>query len=253
MRIVIIEDERLTAEDLKQTILDIDPAIQIIGMLKSVSEGVSWFENNPHPDLIFSDIELGDGLSFEILNNLRVPVIFCTAYNEYALDAFKANGVDYLLKPFTQKSVEQALSKFKNLLGVKQEDITRQYNSIKELLSASRSKQVSSLLIYQKDYVFPIKSCDIAVLKLENEIVSLITFDGTTYYPGKSLDELEGQLGEDFYRANRQYLINKNAVKKASSILSRKLSITLNVEVKDIITISREKSSSFLKWLSGNV
>lgn len=251
MKIVIIEDEKIASADLQQTILELDPAIEVVAILTSVTEGIEWFSNNPAPDLIFSDIELGDGLSFEILEHLKVPVIFCTAYDEYALNAFRANGIDYILKPFNLLSVSTALQKYKNLSGIRQEDMLRQYHSIQQLLSASKSQKVSSLLIYHKDYVFPLATTEIALLYVENEVVTLITFNGSTYYPGKSLEELETALGDDFFRANRQYLIHRKAIVKASSLLSRKLSLTLSVDTKDIVTLSREKAPVFLKWLAG--
>ncbi len=251
MKVVIIEDERLTAEDLIQTIRQVDPTLEIVATVKSVNEGLTYFRSNPSPDLIFSDIQLGDGLSFEILNNLHVPVIFCTAYDEYALNAFKVNGIDYILKPFTTASVKAALQKFKNLTQVKQDEITRQHESIKRLFLDSRATKVSSLLIHFKDTIFPVKIEEIALFRLENDIVYLLTFDKTTHYPNKSLEELEDIVGDRFFRVNRQYLINRKAIINASSLFSRKLSLSVSVPVKESITISREKSSLFLKWLSG--
>jgi two-component system response regulator LytT len=251
MKVVIIEDERLTAEDLKQTIRQADPAVEIVAILKSVHEGLTWFKSNPAPDLIFSDIQLGDGLSFEILSNINTPVIFCTAYDEYALNAFKANGIDYMLKPFTLASVTAALQKFKNLTQVKQEEIVRQYESIKRLFLDSKTTKASSFLIHYKDTIFPIKIEEIALLRLEHEIVHLLTFDKATYYPGKSLDELEDIVGDDFFRVNRQYLVNRKAIINASSLFSRKLSLSVSIPVKESITISKEKASLFLKWLAG--
>jgi len=250
MKIVIIEDEKIAAADLESTIRESDDSIEVVAVLNSVEDGLAYFKKHPKPDLIFSDIQLGDGLSFEVLDNLRIPVVFCTAYDEYALNAFKANGIDYILKPFSTESVKNALDKYKNLVGISQEEIVRQYDSIKMMLTDKKSQKVSALLIYHKDYVFPLDVNEIAVLYLQNEIVTLVTFNNSRYYPGKSLEELETMLGNDFFRANRQYLINRKAVVKASSLLSRKLSLAVNVEIEDIITISREKSAVFLKWLA---
>ncbi|MBS0032316.1 LytR/AlgR family response regulator transcription factor [Chitinophaga sp. 22321] len=251
MKVVIIEDEWLTADDLKQTIRQADASIEITATLKSVSEGLSYFSSNPAPDLIFSDIQLGDGLSFEILGHLNVPVIFCTAYDEYALNAFKANGIDYILKPFTTASVVAALQKYKHLTQVKQDEITRQYESIRQLFSATKAAKASSLLIHYKDTILPVKIADIALFQLDHEIVYLLTFDQITYYPGKSLEELEAIVGDDFFRVNRQFLVNRKAIVNASSLFSRKLSLSVSVPVKESITISKEKAPLFLKWLSG--
>lgn len=251
MKVVVIEDERLTAEDLKETIILADSTVEVVATLKSVKEGKAWFRSHPKPDLIFSDIQLGDGLSFEILSNLNVPVIFCTAYDEYALNAFKANGIDYLLKPFTETSVGAAMQKFKNLTQAKQDEIIQQYESVKRLFSDLKAPTTSALLIHHKDTIIPVKIENIALFHLEYEVVHLLTFDKLTYYPSKSLEELEDIVGEDFFRVNRQYLVNRKAIVHASSLFSRKLSLTVSVPVKESITISKEKAPFFLKWLSG--
>jgi len=254
MKVVIIEDERITAEDLKQTIRQADPVFEIVATLRSVKEGLAWFKSNTPPDLIFSDIQLGDGLSFEILGDLGIPVIFCTAYDEYALNAFKMYGIDYILKPFNLTSVTAALQKFNKLTQLKQEEITRQYESIRRLFSDSKIvKASSSLLIHYKDTIFPVKIEDIALFHLEHELVTLVTFNKTTYHPGKSLDELEGLVSDGFFRVNRQYLVNRKAIINVSSLFSRKLSLSVSVPVKESITISKEKAPLFLKWLSGEV
>jgi DNA-binding LytR/AlgR family response regulator len=251
MKVVVIEDERLTAEDLVHTITQVDPSFEIVAKLRSVNEGLDYFKTNLPPDLIFSDIQLGDGQAFEILKDLHVPVIFCTAYDEYALNAFKANGIDYILKPFTTNSVSVALQKFKNLTQVKHEQVADlQYESIKRMLLDSKPVKNSSLLIHYKDTIFPVKIEKIALFRLENDIVKLMTFDKAIYYPGKRLEELEEIVGNNFFRVNRQYLINRKAIINASSLFSRKLSLTISIPVKENITISKEKSSIFLKWLT---
>ncbi|GGH24664.1 DNA-binding response regulator [Dyadobacter endophyticus] len=252
MKIVIIEDERATAVDLTQTITQLDPALEIVAVLRSVREGKEWFNHNTKPDLIFSDIQLGDGLSFEILGNEFVPVIFCTAYDEYALNAFNANGIDYILKPFTTASVAAALQKFKNLTKTATNALTGQYESIRRLLSEIKSPKPSSLLIQYRDTIMPLKIEEVALFRLENGNVHLLTFDQEKYYPGKSLEDLEEIVGEDFFRVNRQSLVNRKAIINASSIFSRKLSLNICVPLDEGITISKEKAPAFLKWLTGN-
>lgn len=249
MKIVIIEDERLTALDLEKTLHQIDTNLEVEATIKSVQEGKSYFRNHPLPDLIFSDIRLGDGLSFQILDGLQVPVIFCTAYDEYALNAFKVNGIDYILKPFTLTSVAGALNKFQHIRGYKGGHVEKQYEVIKKVFSTFTPKQ-SSILIHHKDIILPLKMADIALFHLENDIVKLTTFNQDVYFPNKSLDELEEVTGDDFFRVNRQYLINRKAILHASSILSRKLSVNINIPHKEVITISKEKAPLFLKWLA---
>lgn len=250
MKIVIIEDEKITANDLQQTLNQIDSSLEIVYTIKSVQEGITYFSNNPAPDLIFSDIRLGDGLSFEILSDLQTPVIFCTAYDEYALNAFKANGIDYILKPFSLTSVTSALQKFKNLTETKQEELTKQYEYLKKLFSEGKSKS-SSFLIHHKDMIIPLNIADIAMFYLENDIVKLITFSQNVYFPSKSLEDFEKIAGEEFFRVNRQYLVNRKAILHASSLVSRKLSLNVSIPYKEKIIISREKTPLFFKWLSG--
>jgi DNA-binding LytR/AlgR family response regulator len=252
MKVVIIEDEKITAEDLMQTIEQSDASIEITAVLKSVADGIAYFRSQPVPDLIFSDIRLGDGLSFEILSDLKIPVIFCTAYDEYALNAFKANGIDYILKPFTLASVTTALQKYKSLAQIGQEEITRQYESIKRLFTENvKIARETALLIRYKEKIIPVKIETVALFCLDDYMVHLLTFDGNIYYPGKSLEELERMVGDDFFRVNRRYLVNRKAIVNVSSLLSRKLSVSVSVKTKDDILISKEKASAFLKWLSG--
>lgn len=254
MKIVIIEDERITAEDLLLTIQQADPSIMVEAIIRSVADGLSYFETDGvvMPDLIFSDIRLGDGLSFEVLKDLNVPVIFCTAYDEYALNAFKTNGIDYIMKPFTLSSVTEALNKYKNLTKIGEEQIKLQYDSIKSLFADNiKPAKETALLIRYKDNITPVKTESIAFFKLEHLVVQLLTFEGDTYYPSQNLEELERILGDNFFRVNRQFLINKKAIVNVASLLSRKLSIIISINVKDSILISKEKAPLFLKWLSG--
>lgn len=252
MNIIIIEDERLTSEDLADTLKEYDPSLNIEAQLRSVKESLNFLQTNKWPDLIFSDIQLGDGLSFEIFKKLEitVPVIFCTAFNEYALDAFKANGIDYLLKPFSLASVSTAMDKFNRLSGIKNQADTLGYSRILEYFESKNSGAKSSLLVYFKEKIKPIKIEDIALFYLEDEIVQLVTFDRISYVAGQTLEELEKLVGKNFFRANRQTLIHRNAVIDISSYMGRKLLLNVNNIVKNKITISKEKSSTFLAWLS---
>ncbi|HBS87094.1 MAG: DNA-binding response regulator [Bacteroidetes bacterium GWF2_38_335] len=254
MKIVIIEDEELTANDLAETILKVEPNTEIISILKSVKEAQAFFKKSDiNPDLIFSDIQLGDGLSFEIFNSVQhsFPVIFCTAYDEYALNAFKANGIDYILKPFNKKSINDALLKYKNLKDNFSKDNT-QYENIIKLFESQKNNKSGSVLVYQKDKIVPVKIEAIALFYIENEITYLITLDNTKYVINKTLEELEKITSDNYFRANRQYLINRKAVKDASQYFARKLSVSLTIPFKESITISREKTTEFLNWLSAN-
>jgi len=253
MKIVIIEDEKLTADDLAETILKINPKVHIPAILNSVTESISWFQGNEKPDLIFSDIQLGDGLCFEIFKavSVTVPVIFCTAYDEYALNAFKANGIDYILKPLTKRSVGSALERYNNLKNNFFKTIEG-IKKIAEALESRKSLQDASVLVYIKEKIIPVQLAHIAFFYIENEITHLVSFDQKTYFINKTLEELEKITGSDFYRANRKFLINRRAIKDASHYLHRKLLINLTISVSTIesITVSKEKVTPFLHWLS---
>lgn len=252
MNIVIIEDERIVAEDLERSIIDLVKAPVNIVKLRSVKESIAWFETAEAPDLIFSDIQLGDGLSFEVFLavELKVPIIFCTAYDEYALEAFKVNGIDYILKPFTNQMLEQALNKYLNLKNLFRVNEPQLYNNLMQLLTDRDKTKTSSILVYFQDRIMPIKIEDIALFQLENEVVHLHTLSGHVYYPNKNLDELERIVGTQFFRASRQALVCRKAVVYASSFFSRKLSLNLTIPLKEKITVSKGKAALFLEWLT---
>jgi DNA-binding LytR/AlgR family response regulator len=252
MNIVIIEDEEVVADDLEMNIRKlIDEPVTIV-QLKSVKEGIAYFNKNETPDLIFSDIQLGDGLSFEIFvsQSISVPVIFCTAYDEYALNAFKANGIDYILKPFTRQTLDSSLQKYRQLKKVFSTDQTPQFDALMQMLSGKNPQVVASVLVYHQDKIIPVNVEDIAICYLSNEITHLLTFSGKTFYPNKNLDELDRLCGNSFFRANRQYLVCRKAITDVSSFFSRKLSLNLNVPFAEKIIVSKGKAPQFLSWLS---
>lgn len=252
MKIVIIEDETVVADDLEMNIRKLlDQPLDLI-KLDSVKEGIAYFQDNESPDLIFSDIQLGDGLSFEIFVTVPIstPVIFCTAYDEYALDAIKANGIDYILKPFTRQTLDKALQKYLQLKKIFSADPIPQYEALLKLLSGNEVQKTASILVYHQDKIIPINLEDIALYYLSNEITHLLTFSGKTYYPNKNLDELERLSGGSFFRANRQYLICRKSIIDVSSFFSRKLSLNLNIPFPEKIIVSKGKAPLFLKWLT---
>lgn len=251
MNIVIIEDEKLTAEDLADMLLKLEPDARIISCLTSVKEAIAYFENHASPDLIFSDIQLGDGLSFDIFKaaDISAPIIFCTAYDEYALNAFRTNGIDYILKPFTSDSIAMALKKYHHL----RKEFSAapvSYEAIFDLFVNKVPQRASSILVSHKDRIIPVKMDDIALFHIDYEETRLITFELKSYALNKNLEELEKLSGESFFRVNRQFLLNRKAVKDAAHFFSRKLVINLSIPFKETITISKEKTPQFLDWLS---
>lgn len=247
MKIVIIEDEELIAEDLIDVLKEINSTIEIVHQISTVKEGCQFFsENKLHIDLIFSDIQLGDGLSFEILRQLKspVPVIFCTAYNQYAIEAFKSNGIDYVLKPFSTKNIRETLERYEQLKN----------NFIFNAISAVENQIIeeqdnSTILVHYKEKIIPLNKTSIALAYINNEQVYLTTFNNENYVVNKSLDELELLFGEQFYRANRQFIVNREVVKDVTTFLNRKYAVNLTVDFSEKIMVSKEKMTSFLKWL----
>jgi len=250
MKIIIIEDEKFTAEDLAKTISSVASDAEIEALIYSVGDAISYFKKNEAPDLIFSDIQLGDGLSFKIFKSVNVdaPVIFCTAFDEYALNAFKTNGIDYILKPYTRKTIAGALDKYRNLrqsfLGN-----ASQYDAVLEALKNRDTPKSATILVHHKDKILPIKLENIALFYIEDEMTHLLTFDNKIYFINKKLEDLDKASGNSFFRVNRQHLINRKAIDYVSHYFSRKLSINIVVPFKEKIIPSLNKTQEFLNWL----
>ena len=251
MKVVIIEDEPLTAKDLAACILAAEPGADIVATLGSVEEAIRFFKGHAAPDLIFSDIQLGDGLSFSIFaaNAQPVPVIFCTAYDEYALDAFRAAGIDYILKPFTAKSIGAALAKYKAFRSRWAEPEPVSYTELAGLFGQEAARR--SILVYYKEKIMPVAIADIALFHLRDEVVRLITFGKQQYVVNKNLEELERLTGRQFYRVNRQGLVNRDAIRDVSQDGTRSLVLNLLVPLEEKLTVGRVKAGDFLAWLAG--
>lgn len=248
---IIIEDEKLTAQDLAKTLHRIDPDINIKAILSTVEEAVQYFKSQPVPDLIFSDIELTDGISFDIFKQVKinVPVVFCTAYDQYALKAFDANGIDYILKPFSIDSISKALDKFQLLKG-NIEYPTDIFSQLKDIITTERTSSKSSIIVYQGDKIIPISIENIALCYIEDGYVFALLFDQKKHLISHTLDELERICGFNFFRANRQYLVNRKAINNAIRYSDRKTLLTLNIDFPDKIIISKLKVRSFVEWLA---
>jgi two-component system response regulator LytT len=242
MTVAIIEDEPLTARDLAACILAASPGAQVVATLRSVKEAIIFFSGpQPAPDLIFSDIQLGDGLSFNVFKAMpyTVPVIFCTAYDEYALRAFEAAGIDYILKPFTAKSVGLALKKFDLLRGTA------------EIGGRWGEAVQPSVLVHHGAQIVPVRVAEIALFYVARESTRLLMYNQQEFTIPKSLEELEKVVGGQFYRANRQYLVNREVIRDATPYFARKLLINLRIPFAGAITVPKAKAAHFLQWLGG--
>jgi len=251
MRIVVIEDEHNLAKDIAKTILEVDSTIQIAAILYSVKNAIAWFQNNDYPDLIFSDIQLGDGLSFEIFKKLDkvIPVIFCTAYDKYALNAFETNGIVYILKPVTRSIVANALEKYRKL----KENFSKnavQYEKILELFELKKPKTKRAVLSYFQDKILPVQFEKIALFYTGKKTTFLVTFDEKQHHICENLEELEENISDDFFRVNRNCIINRKIVIDASKIDNRKMIVNLNINFDKEIFLSKDKISDFLNWLT---
>ena len=251
MNILIIEDEKRTANDLKRTIFKVLPSAEILGVVDSIEAGIAFLGENHSIDLIFSDIQLSDGLSFEIFQSVKntIPVIFCTAFDQFALQAFQTYGIDYILKPFDEESVKRALDKFRDLRG---EPTSSDFQAITEAIKQQLYPQnkPSSLLIHQGEKLIPLSIDDIALFFIKDEIVSALTFDQKRFFIDKKLDGLEEFLFPTFFRANRQQLIHRKAVKDVSRYFHRKLLVNLTIPFDEDVFVGKLKVTAFKEWLS---
>ncbi|MFC3810263.1 LytR/AlgR family response regulator transcription factor [Lacihabitans lacunae] len=252
MKVVIIEDEKITAEDLVSCIAEVRKDYEVVKILGSVKTATKYFEENTDFDLIFSDIQLSDGVSFEIYKNLQiqVPVIFCTAYDNFSLEAFKTNGIAYVLKPFSTPNIAEAIDKFELL--TKKKD-----NSLNDLLAYfennnPNSSIAKSILIHQNDKIIPLNIDKIGLINLENGIIKLHTIAGKIFVSSQTLEEFEKMNLPYFYRVNRQIILNRNIIKDVSQYFNRKLLINISLEFSEHILVSKEKSPAFLSWLANS-
>ncbi|MDX2191280.1 MAG: LytTR family DNA-binding domain-containing protein [Bacteroidota bacterium] len=250
MNILIIEDETPAARRLEKLIKEIDASIHILAKLDSIETAVTWFKNNVQPDLAFMDIELADGQSFEIFNQVHItcPVIFATAYDEYALKAFEVNSIDYLLKPIEEQALNRALNKFKLLkyqTGIV--DIQKLLNSLQHPVTNNYKKR---FLIKMGDKYLHIDTSSIAYFISEDKLSFIITNEGKKYVIDGTLDFMETQLDpSDFFRLNRQLIANISNIKSVFAHFNGKLKITLQPEYHEEVFVSREKAGDFKKWM----
>lgn len=249
MRVVIIEDETPAAEKLQKAIRKVDPSVEITAVLPSIADSVSWLKQNPMPELLFMDIQLGDGLSFKIFDevNISSPVIFCTAFDEYWQDAFEHNSIDYLLKPVKQDKLEAAMNKYDKL---KQhfEASFRQLQQWQQQPGSNNSRK-RFLVKRGTDYV-SVKTEDIAYFYATHKLVCMVDNRNQKFILDQSLADIEKQLdASQFYRVNRKYLVQLNAIKKIKSYPKSKLQLEVEPATSEEIIISQENVAGFKEWM----
>lgn len=251
-RVLIIEDEIKTARELKEMLLHLRSDISVVDIIPTVKGGIHWLGNNEMPDIIFSDIQLADGLSFSIFKKVPVkaPIVFCTAYDDYAIRSFETNGIDYLLKPIDESRLLMSLEKYEKLkvfFGTQQNNVETRLNRALELMTP---RYRSSLLIHSQGKVIPLKTEAIAFILYDSGTIAIHTNEQKRYFMNSTMDELEGQLDPAvFYRANRQYIVNRGSIELVEHFFSRKLLVKLKPPATDKIIVSKLKARDFLNWL----
>ena len=246
MKALLIEDETAAARNLAAVLREVAPGVQIVATLESVAESIEWLRSNPQPDLLFMDIHLAGGEYFRIFGAVEVtaPVIFTTAYDRYALEAFKVSSIDYLLKPINADDVRRALEKLRRLTSGERLD----YGSRVRSLAAQRQEEV--FLVRVRDRIIPLQRDRIAYCYTSNEKVTACGFDGETYPLDKTLEALQALLPErDFFRANRQFIVARRAVKEIAVWFGSRLTLHLTVDTPERIVISKARVPEFKTWL----
>lgn len=245
MKALIIEDETAAAQNLRSILAQVAPHVEVLDILESIGESVEWLKTHPQPDLLFMDIHLADGESFRIFDALEIttPVIFTTAYDQYALEAFRHSSIDYLLKPLAAADVRRALDKLERLTGAERSE----YGS--RVQQAVRRYE-ETFLIYVRDKIIPLHRDQIAFCYTSNERVSAYDYDGTVYPLDKTLETMQASLPEtDFFRANRQFIVARQAVQEIAVWFGSRLSLKLKVETPERIVISKARVPEFKAWL----
>lgn len=250
MKVLIIEDEQRAAQRLEKLIKEIDVSIEIIDQLDSIESVIEWFDTQNAPDLLFMDIHLADGSAFEIFNHTKIkkPIIFTTAYDQYAIDAFKVNAVDYLLKPIKKEALEIAIKKYKDL----QPDTLIDYSELAKHLQKDQSKGIKRFLIRMGKHLRTVEIEDAVYFYTENKITFLISKKGKRYPIDFSLEKLEEELDSNlFFRINRQFIISIKAISKMVTVSKSRVKVYLEPEPAETI-VSTERSGRFKKWLTGS-
>ncbi len=253
INITLVEDEAHNMRLLQGMIKKLRPQWEVAGTFESVKGTVEWFLKNPQPDLVFLDIQLADGLCFSIFDQVDVSslVIFTTAYDNYAIRAFKVNSIDYLLKPFKESELEAAILKFENYLKkAPKEPVAENYHELIEAIKTGTKKYRRRFLVSKGSGYVKINVTDIACFYHENRITRAFTFDRQEHVIDFALETLEEQLDpEEFFRANRRLIVNIHSVERIENHFGGRLKIRLNLPVEADMMVSRLKTAALRRWV----
>lgn len=256
MKILLIEDEELAAARLIQLVRQIEPDSEIYGPIDTISATIAHLNTHPVYDLILLDIQLADGKSFTIFEECDVttPVIFTTAYDEYALKAFELNSIDYLLKPVNREKLESSLEKFRKLKGfyAGENPNNQLYEMIRNLKMPQLSGYKNRFLISKGDTMVPVKVSEIACFYAEDKEVFLLTHENKRFIIPHSIEELSAKLDPKlFFRVNRQFIISVDAIRKVHTYFNFKLKVEISADAALEVIVSRSKSTAFKAWMNG--
>lgn len=253
MKVLIIEDEVLTSRRMKQLLHSAESSVEVMETLDSIETSVEWLKSNPPPDLIFMDVQLSDGLCFEIFSRVTVnsPVIFTTAFDEYAIQAFSVNSIDYLLKPVKAVDLERSLEKFNRLKNPVPAALnTAEIQEILRKMSLNEKIYKSGFLV-KTGQAFQRVSCrDIAYFHTENKLTYIVLFSGKKFMTDYTLDTLETELNpKAFYRISRQFIVSLNSVESVHSYFGGSLKLRLNPETNLEAVVTRRRAQAFKEWM----
>ncbi len=251
MKAIIIEDEQSAADNLRFLLQAVAPDIELTESIETVSEALDFFRENKDYDLVFMDIHLADGNSFEIVREVEpvAPIIFTTAYDQYAIQAFKFNSIDYLLKPIREAELKNAILKFKDKHR-KTFLSPEQIEALMSLTHTQKKKFRSSFLVQKREIFIPIASRDFAFFFIQDGVVRGTTTDNQTFFFDEKLEELEKDLDPElFFRVNRQYLIQRSAITSLQTYFNGRLVINLYPQIKDQIVVSKANAPRLKAWL----
>jgi DNA-binding LytR/AlgR family response regulator len=251
MKILIVEDETAAYDNLVDILSEIDPTIRVAGNTESIRQTIMWLENNQLPDLILMDIHLSDGSAFAIFDSIKldIPVIFTTAYDEYAIKAFKVNSIDYLLKPIKVEEMRCAIEKFRRW---SREDILKYLTHLNQF--APMPKYKDKLLIPVKDKLQPVDLNEVSCFYTTDKNTRIFLKNGKSYSYSKTLEQIETTLNPvDFIRANKQFIIARNSVKDITIWFDNRLLVTIDIEPPERIYISKNKASVFKAWIVNDI
>lgn len=252
MNILIIEDEIKTAKALAKIICDTKPQAKIVATIQSIETAVQYLSAKAAPDLIFMDVQLADGLCFDIFKRVKIisPVVFCTAYNDYAIEAFKSNGIDYILKPFSSATIATAFEKVESIKNFFQINKSDQMDLEVLINKIGENEGKKSFLVFKHNKYTIVPTDHIAFFYIKNEVSTIMDFNQEEFSISQSLEEVTGLLSaKQFFRINRQYLINFKSVLEVEHYFARKLFVKLLITTPDKLLIGKDKVTAFLSWL----